>query len=137
MCGGLIGNQDPEHSDHVPHRFLVLNKAVLTKALSFTSIHPFINASIHSSILSSLSHLLLFARLYRRAGTPNIPPPSTAPCTRTRTPPQQRLSLSLETRKQENYLGLRPWRLGAVHPVLVLPPTRSRLSLQEELRSSK
>ncbi|XP_036072909.1 pleckstrin homology domain-containing family A member 1 isoform X2 [Oryzias melastigma] len=72
-----------------------------------------------------------------RAGTPNVPPPSTAPCTRTRTPPQQRLSLSLETRKQENYLGLRPWRLGAVHPVLVLPPTRSRLSLQEELRSSK
>ncbi|XP_023805299.1 pleckstrin homology domain-containing family A member 1-like isoform X5 [Oryzias latipes] len=69
------------------------------------------------------------------AGTPNIPPPSISPCTRTQTAPQQLLSLSLETCQQDNYLGLLPWRLSGVHPALVLRPTRPRLSLQEGLRS--
>ncbi|XP_030611598.1 pleckstrin homology domain-containing family A member 1 isoform X3 [Archocentrus centrarchus] len=52
--------------------------------------------------------------------------------------PQRVLSLALDTRHQDNFLGLLPWRLSGVQSVMVsLPPARSRLSLQETLQPSK
>uniref|UniRef100_A0A3P9BV86 Pleckstrin homology domain containing A1 n=1 Tax=Maylandia zebra TaxID=106582 RepID=A0A3P9BV86_9CICH len=52
--------------------------------------------------------------------------------------PQRVLSLALDTRHRDNFLGLLPWRLSGVQSVMVpLPPARSRLSLQETLQPSK
>ncbi|XP_038591857.1 pleckstrin homology domain-containing family A member 1 isoform X3 [Micropterus salmoides] len=69
------------------------------------------------------------------AGTPmrnyttHNPPPA---------PPQRALSLTLDTHHQDNFLGLLPWRLSGVQSVMLpLPSARSRLSLQETVRSSK
>ncbi|XP_029933081.1 pleckstrin homology domain-containing family A member 1 isoform X3 [Myripristis murdjan] len=83
------------------------------------------------------------------ATTPPLPPhhptpPSTTPLTRNYTthnppaPPQRALSLTLDTHHRDDFLGLLPWRLSAVPSVMMpLPPARSRLSLQETVRSSK
>ncbi|XP_042080678.1 LOW QUALITY PROTEIN: pleckstrin homology domain-containing family A member 1 [Haplochromis burtoni] len=72
--------------------------------------------------------------------TPLPPPPSTSQSMRnpkTRSP-QRVLSLALDTRHRDNFLGLLPWRLSGVQSVMVpLPPARSRLSLQETLQPSK
>ncbi|XP_005743446.1 pleckstrin homology domain-containing family A member 1 isoform X4 [Pundamilia nyererei] len=72
--------------------------------------------------------------------TPLPPPPSTSQSIRnpkTRSP-QRVLSLALDTRHRDNFLGLLPWRLSGVQSVMVpLPPARSRLSLQETLQPSK
>ncbi|XP_063749473.1 pleckstrin homology domain-containing family A member 1 isoform X3 [Eleginops maclovinus] len=73
------------------------------------------------------------------------PPPSTTPSTRnhpTQNPPlaphQRALSFTLDTHHQDNFLGLLPWRLSGVQPVMMpLPSARSRLSLQETVQSSK
>ncbi|KAF0025913.1 hypothetical protein F2P81_022794 [Scophthalmus maximus] len=83
----------------------------------------------------------------------HLPPPSTTPSSRNHTThnpppppavPQRALSLTLDTldhhhRHRDNFLGLLPWRLSGVHgaAMMPLPPARSRLSLQETLRSSK
>ncbi|XP_008285363.1 pleckstrin homology domain-containing family A member 1 isoform X2 [Stegastes partitus] len=66
------------------------------------------------------------------------PPPSTSLSTLRPppTPPQRVLSLALDSRHQENFLGLLPWRLSGVQSVM-LPAARSRLSLQETLQPSK
>ncbi|XP_068161953.1 pleckstrin homology domain-containing family A member 1 isoform X3 [Antennarius striatus] len=54
------------------------------------------------------------------------------------TPPQRALSLTLDTHQQENFLSLLPWRLSGVQSVMMpLPSTRSRLSLQETVQTSK
>ncbi|KAM7381087.1 hypothetical protein PAMA_012092 [Pampus argenteus] len=74
-----------------------------------------------------------------------LPPPSTTPLTRNYithdpppAPPQRALSLTLDTHRQDNFLGLLPWRLSGVQSVVMpLPAARSRLSLQETVRSSK
>ncbi|XP_032430155.1 pleckstrin homology domain-containing family A member 1 isoform X2 [Xiphophorus hellerii] len=71
---------------------------------------------------------------------PPPPPPSTTPSTRNRSTqnPQRVLSLTLDTRHQDNFLGLLPWRLSGIQPVMMpLPSARSRLSLQETVQSSK
>ncbi|XP_056152915.1 pleckstrin homology domain-containing family A member 1 isoform X1 [Lampris incognitus] len=78
---------------------------------------------------------------------PYPPPPSTTPstknCTSHNAPlPQRALSLTLDTRHQDDFLGLLPWRLSGVHSstamvMMPIPPARSRLSLQETVRSSK
>ncbi|CAI5658023.1 unnamed protein product [Oreochromis niloticus] len=72
--------------------------------------------------------------------TPLPTPPSTSQSMRnpkTRSP-QRVLSLALDTRHRDNFLGLLPWRLSGVQSVMVpLPPARSRLSLQETLQPSK
>ncbi|MEQ2239721.1 hypothetical protein ILYODFUR_007299 [Ilyodon furcidens] len=71
---------------------------------------------------------------------PPQPPPSTTQLTRNlRTQnPQRVLSLTLDTHHQENFLGLLPWRLSGIQPVMMpLPSARSRLSLQEAVQSSK
>ncbi|XP_039472259.1 pleckstrin homology domain-containing family A member 1 isoform X2 [Oreochromis aureus] len=72
--------------------------------------------------------------------TPLPAPPSTSQSMRnskTRSP-QRVLSLALDTRHRDNFLGLLPWRLSGVQSVMVpLPPARSRLSLQETLQPSK
>ncbi|XP_071756660.1 pleckstrin homology domain-containing family A member 1-like isoform X2 [Centroberyx gerrardi] len=76
---------------------------------------------------------------------PHPPPPSTTPSTRNYTthnppaPPQRALSLTLD---RDDFLGLLPWRLSGVQSgagmvMMPLPPARSRLSLQETVRSSK
>ncbi|XP_042253276.1 pleckstrin homology domain-containing family A member 1 isoform X2 [Thunnus maccoyii] len=73
------------------------------------------------------------------------PPPSTTPSTRNYTthnpppvPPPRALSLTLDSHHQDNFLGLLPWRLSGVQSVMMpLPTARSRLSLQETVRSSK
>ncbi|XP_035998206.1 pleckstrin homology domain-containing family A member 1 isoform X2 [Fundulus heteroclitus] len=70
---------------------------------------------------------------------PPQPPPSTTPLTRTRSTqnPQRVLSLTLDTHHQDNFLGLLPWRLSGIQPVMMpLPSARSRLSLQESVQSS-
>nr|XP_046233337.1 pleckstrin homology domain-containing family A member 1 isoform X2 [Scatophagus argus] len=75
----------------------------------------------------------------------HLPPPSTTLLTRNRSthnpppaPPQRALSLTLDTHHQDNFLGLLPWRLSGVQSVTMpLPSARSRLSLQETVRSSK
>ncbi|XP_074477058.1 pleckstrin homology domain-containing family A member 1 isoform X3 [Sebastes fasciatus] len=75
----------------------------------------------------------------------HLPPPSTTPSKRNYTthnpppaPPQRALSFTLDTHHQDNFLGLLPWRLSGVQTVMVpLPSARSRLSLQETVRSSK
>ncbi|XP_029698211.1 pleckstrin homology domain-containing family A member 1 isoform X2 [Takifugu rubripes] len=74
----------------------------------------------------------------------HLPPPSTSKLTRTHTsssppaPPQRALSLTLDARRQDNFLGLLPWRLSGVESVMVPHPSaRSRLSLQETVQSSK
>ncbi|KAM4624229.1 pleckstrin homology domain-containing family A member 1 isoform 2-T2 [Polymixia lowei] len=56
--------------------------------------------------------------------------------------PQRALSLTLDTRRQDDFLGLLPWRLSGVQSsaamvMVPLPPARSRLSLQETVQSSK
>ncbi|XP_068610355.1 pleckstrin homology domain-containing family A member 1 isoform X2 [Brachionichthys hirsutus] len=54
------------------------------------------------------------------------------------TPPQRALSLTLDTQQQDNFLSLLPWRLSGVQSVMMpLPSTRSRLSLQETVQTSK
>ncbi|XP_029954486.1 pleckstrin homology domain-containing family A member 1 isoform X3 [Salarias fasciatus] len=80
---------------------------------------------------------------------PQRPPPSsTTPSSRGRPPlpapppppaAQRVLSLTLDSRhRQDDFLGLLPWRLSGVQSVMVpLPPARSRLSLQETLQPSK
>lgn len=72
---------------------------------------------------------------------PPPPPPSTTPSMRTHSSqnPQRVLSLTLDPRhRQDNFLGLLPWRLSGVQAVMMpLPPARSRLSLQEAVQSSK
>ncbi|XP_054898612.1 pleckstrin homology domain-containing family A member 1 isoform X3 [Poeciliopsis prolifica] len=71
---------------------------------------------------------------------PPPPPPSTTPSTRNRSAqnPQRVLSLTLDPRHQDNFLGLLPWRLSGIQPVMMpLPSARSRLSLQETVQSSK
>ncbi|XP_043959430.1 pleckstrin homology domain-containing family A member 1 isoform X6 [Gambusia affinis] len=71
---------------------------------------------------------------------PRPPPPSTTPSTRSRSTqnPQRVLSLTLDTRHQDNFLGLLPWRLSGIQPVMMpLPSARSRLSLQETVQTSK
>ncbi|XP_017166455.1 pleckstrin homology domain-containing family A member 1 isoform X2 [Poecilia reticulata] len=71
---------------------------------------------------------------------PPPPPPSTTPSTRNRSTqnPQRVLSLTLDTRHQDNFLGLLPWRLSGIQPVMIpLPSARSRLSLQETVQTSK
>ncbi|XP_029312103.1 pleckstrin homology domain-containing family A member 1 isoform X3 [Cottoperca gobio] len=76
---------------------------------------------------------------------PQHPPPSTTPSSRNYNPhnpppaPHQRaLSFTLDTHHQDNFLGLLPWRLSGVQPVMMpLPSARSRLSLQETVQSSK
>ncbi|XP_014844981.1 PREDICTED: pleckstrin homology domain-containing family A member 1 isoform X2 [Poecilia mexicana] len=71
---------------------------------------------------------------------PPPPPPSTTPSTRNRSTqnPQRVLSLTLDTRHQDNFLGLLPWRLSGIQPVMMpLPSARSRLSLQETVQTSK
>ncbi|XP_047233211.1 pleckstrin homology domain-containing family A member 1 isoform X3 [Girardinichthys multiradiatus] len=71
---------------------------------------------------------------------PPQPPPSTTHLTRNlRTQnPQRVLSLTLDTHHQDNFLGLLPWRLSGIQPVMMpLPSARSRLSLQETVQSSK
>ncbi|XP_039991112.1 pleckstrin homology domain-containing family A member 1-like isoform X2 [Xiphias gladius] len=73
------------------------------------------------------------------------PPPSTTPLTRNHishnpppAPPQRALSLTLDKHRQDNFLGLLPWRLSGVQSVMMpLPSARSRLSLQEPVQSSK
>ncbi|XP_034564579.1 pleckstrin homology domain-containing family A member 1-like isoform X3 [Notolabrus celidotus] len=77
---------------------------------------------------------------------PQAPPPSsTTPSMRNHTspspppaPPQRALSLTLDPHRQENFLGLLPWRLSGVQSVMMpLPSARSRLSLQETVQTSK
>ncbi|XP_069016030.1 pleckstrin homology domain-containing family A member 1 isoform X3 [Embiotoca jacksoni] len=71
------------------------------------------------------------------------PPPSTSPSNSSRSctslsPAPRVLSLALDSQRQDNFLGLLPWRLSGVQSVMVpLPPARSRLSLQETVQSSK
>ncbi|XP_028287692.1 pleckstrin homology domain-containing family A member 1 isoform X3 [Parambassis ranga] len=76
------------------------------------------------------------------------PPPSTTASIRNRNtrspppppqgPPQRVLSLTLDTHRQDNFLGLLPWRLSGVQSVMMpLPSARSRLSLQETVQPSK
>ncbi|XP_069573692.1 pleckstrin homology domain-containing family A member 1 isoform X2 [Brachyistius frenatus] len=71
------------------------------------------------------------------------PPPSTSPSNSSRSctslsPAPRVLSLTLDSQRQDNFLGLLPWRLSGVQSVMVpLPPARSRLSLQETVQSSK
>ncbi|XP_041830204.1 pleckstrin homology domain-containing family A member 1 isoform X2 [Melanotaenia boesemani] len=78
--------------------------------------------------------------------TPHLPPQhhpsaSATPSTRSHAhqdPPPRVLSLTLDTHHQDNFLGLLPWRLSGVQSMVVpLPSTRSRLSLQETVQSSK
>ncbi|KAM4715445.1 pleckstrin homology domain-containing family A member 1-like isoform 2-T2 [Anableps anableps] len=71
---------------------------------------------------------------------PPQPPPSTTPLTRNHSTqnPQRVLSLTLDSHHQENFLGLLPWRLSGIQPVMMpLPSACSRLSLQETVHSSK
>ncbi|XP_054605424.2 pleckstrin homology domain-containing family A member 1 isoform X3 [Nothobranchius furzeri] len=81
--------------------------------------------------------------MQRSTGTPPLPPqlpfpPSTTTWNYSTQNPQRVLSLTLDTRHQDNFLGLLPWRLSSVQPVIMpFPSARSRLSLQETLRPSK
>ncbi|XP_045925247.1 pleckstrin homology domain-containing family A member 1 isoform X5 [Micropterus dolomieu] len=82
---------------------------------------------IQRSTMTSL--LLPPAGTPMRNYTTHNPPPA---------PPQRALSLTLDTHHQDNFLGLLPWRLSGVQSVMLpLPSARSRLSLQETVRSSK
>lgn len=111
--------------------------------------HPSTHRALHPSISPSVIHSHRFCltssfsslRLLRSTvTTPLPPPPSTSQSMRnpkTRSP-QRVLSLALDTRHRDNFLGLLPWRLSGVQSVMVpLPPARSRLSLQETLQPSK
>lgn len=115
------------------------------------SMQPLIRPSLPAGCLSCLSPGLLLSPLPRSAATPPLPPqhappPSTTRSTRSYTshnpppvPPPRALSLALDThRRQDNFLGLLPWKLSGVQPVMMPHPSpRSRLSLQETLQSSK
>nr|XP_054605421.1 pleckstrin homology domain-containing family A member 1 isoform X3 [Nothobranchius furzeri] len=81
--------------------------------------------------------------MQRSTVTPPLPPqlpfpPSTTTWNYSTQNPQRVLSLTLDTHHQDNFLGLLPWRLSSVQPVIMpFPSARSRLSLQETLRPSK
>ncbi|XP_045925246.1 pleckstrin homology domain-containing family A member 1 isoform X4 [Micropterus dolomieu] len=88
---------------------------------------PFCSGECSTSTMTSL--LLPPAGTPMRNYTTHNPPPA---------PPQRALSLTLDTHHQDNFLGLLPWRLSGVQSVMLpLPSARSRLSLQETVRSSK
>lgn len=113
-------------------------------------IHPSICPSARPSVRpcsSSASHTLSVSLPCRSAVTTppkHLPPPSTSKLTRTHAsssppaPPQRALSLTLDAHRQDNFLGLLPWRLSGVESVMAPHPSaRSRLSLQETVQSSK